>query len=577
MWPQLTDLGSGNYRVLWLGQLAHDPDGVLRVEVAFLPEKCGRNGPPRWKSLKRPLEELPLYGAQARWSNGRWHGYSDVAYPRQSLTVNPDPIQAYATTALGDSRRVFTEDEYPLFEKRFTAGCAVYSTLEGIDLVVPSWQILQAFYLFDRHICAAVIAGMLDVEQDYGPYAPWLPGTSCDNSSVVYRAPRHIQPGIAKRFSRLLFDPLAQSRAMEINKRLMADKKYLPLVKPPHAGPARWTFRGWPLAPRAGRGRMLVLSLEGAAMLPPFGAFTFVQRTPPESDLAELPPSVSPATHQEPGLDDAVPLVGDRIGVRGAREHSFKGPAFIDEYLDAMSVSTSTEPSDAHPAQGVSLVLPATELPVEAVSMATQGLEDKHVLAIRPAGPSKPAEDPAVLFTRTQQAFHAVCEHVAMHPHPTSTWSARVLTDNASDCFHRFWPSPRSFAILELRIGNAFTYVVDAMRHEEDEFPLAMVRHRTYGSLGLDQFHVWLKRFPASSSRPWYEAGNFPAWLTVPLTIRHQSTELPEHIKSLAPYEQAHAAEAHHLRLFRDRLITHVSQFEMRKQRADVRRTKKRL
>lgn len=556
-------LKGGSWRVLWLGgcrQLAAEAS-PLYVDVVFVKVPLPVNRNATWRVETRPIEELGLYGVQSLWRDGRSVGYDSRDHPVKTLTVRPRPIRSGFPGGLNSP---FSEEDYPLYKRSVTAECYVFDTVEGVELIVPGWQILHAWYLFDAQVIPYVLGGMLDVSHNYGIEMPWLPGTQCHAGHVTYHAPRSLSDYNAKALSRLLFDPGANRSAKMIHQKLMASRTRLPLVWPPHSVPARWTFRMRRLTPREGRERWLLLHLQGADVPLPFDGFELVKELPAQQEVTDVKPVV--ARTGAPVARDGQPLrlVGNRTGARRAAPSSFPALGFLDHAVESLGVTTRFVSKEPERATGVSIVLPNPELEIEAASMTTFGPEDKTVLAVRPRSPEKEAEESATLFQRSRSAFQAVIDYVAEQPNPQGyPWCGRFVHSGAEDSFFQESPRKRNFLILELQIAGRYTYLVDVRRKPDDEeFALAMIRRNGALALGPEHFHVWLRGFPFAGKEPWGDGVQIPRWLLKPMHIHHQTTQLPARLEALPEAERKSNVEAHYVRLFRNRLIRHVTQYE---------------
>ncbi|WP_407473201.1 hypothetical protein ABFT91_20220 [Xanthomonas campestris pv. raphani] len=433
-----------------------------------------------------------------------------------------------------------------------------------MELVVPCWQILYAWYLFDPPIIPYVLGGMLDANQNYGIETPWLPGTQCNAGHVIYHAPPSLEGHQAKRIARLLFDPDANRSARMIHQKLMANRVRLPLIWPPHRVPAEWTFRMRRLLPRDGRERWLLLHLQGFDAPWPFNGFELVKEVRAHQEIVDRRPTTARTGAPEVRDVKERPLVGNRTGVRRTASSSFPALYFLDNSIETMPVTTRSIEKEPQPAIGVSIVFPNPDVEIEAASMTTLGPEDKAVLAVRPRSPEKEAQEAATLFQRSRNAFQAVIDFVVQQPHPNGVhWSARLINSAASDCFFQEYPRKRKFLILELQIAGLHTYILDVYRQPDDvEFALAMVRRIGADALGPEHFHVWLRGFPFDGKESWGEGVQIPRWLLAPMHVNHQTTQLPASIDALPEPEKERLAEPHYTRLFRDRIIRHITQYE---------------
>ncbi|MFA8474192.1 hypothetical protein QT920_016735 [Xanthomonas campestris pv. campestris] len=554
-----------DWRVLWVGGCRQIAGGAspLYVDIVFVHYPFLGRGTPSWRVETRPIEELGLYGVQSLWRNGRIVGYDSSKHPIKTLKIHPRPISSGTP---GGRNSPFSEEDYPLYKRSVTADCYTFDSAEGVELIVPCWQILHAWYLFDPQIIPYVIGGMLDANQNYGIETPWLPGTQCDAGHVTYHARPSLAEHQAKRIARLLFDPDANRSARMIHQKLMANRARIPLIWPPHRVPAEWTFRMRRLLPRDGRERWLLLHLQGFDAPSPFSAFELVQEVRAQQEIVDRRPTTARTGAPEVRDVKERPLVGNRTGVRRTTPSSFPALYFLDNSIETMPVTKRSIEKASEPAIGISIVFPNPDVEIEAASMTTLGPEDKAVLAVRPRSPEKEAEESATLFKRSRNAFQAVIDFVAEQPHPEGLpWSARFVESESSDCFFQRYPRMRNFLILELQIGGQYTYLLDVHRKPDDgEFALAMARRVNADALGTEHFHAWLKGFPFSGNDPWGSGVQIPRWLLAPMHVNHQTTQLPASIDKLPEPERELLAEVHYVRHFRNRLIRHIVQYEER-------------
>ncbi|WP_152640407.1 hypothetical protein [Xanthomonas sp. MUS 060] len=441
----------------------------------------------------------------------------------------------------------------------------MFDTVEGVELIVPGWQILHAWYLFDAQVIPYVLGGMLDVSHNYGIEMPWLPGTQCHAGHVTYHAPPSLSEYNAKAISRLLFDPVANRSAKMIHQKLMASRTRLPLIWPPHSVPARWTFRTRPLTPREGRERWLLLHLHAADVPLPFNVFELVKELPSQKEVTDVKPVIARTGAPLARDGQSLRLVGTRTGARRVTPSSFPALGFSDYAVETVEVTRRFVSKDPERATGISIVLPNPELELEAASTTTLGSEDKTVLAVRPRSSEKDAEESATLFQRSRSAFQAVIDYVTEQQNPQGyPWGGRFIHSGAEDFFFQESPWKRNFLILEFQIADRYTYLLDVCRKPDDEeFTLAMIRRNGAVALSLEHFHVWLRGFPFAGKEPWGDGVQTPRWLLRPMQILHQTTQLPARFARLPETEQKKSkVEAHYVRLFRDRLIRYVTQYE---------------
>lgn len=554
-----------DWRVLWVGGCRQIAGGAspLYVDIVFVHYPFPGRGTPSWRVETRPIEELGLYGVQSLWRNGRIVGYDSSKHPMKTLKIHPRPI---SSATPGGRNSPFSEEEYPLYKRSITADCYTFDSAEGVELVVPCWQILHAWYLFDPPIIPYVLGGMLDANQNYGIETPWLPGTQCNAGHVIYHAPPSLEGHQAKRIARLLFDPDANRSARMIHQKLMANRVRLPLIWPPHRVPAEWTFRMRRLLPRDGRERWLLLHLQGFDAPWPFNGFELFKEVRAHQEIVDRRPTTARTGAPEVRDVKERPLVGNRTGVRRTTSSSFPALYFLDNSIETMPVTTRSIEKEPQPAIGVSIVFPNPDIEIEAASMTTLGPEDKAVLEVRPRSPEKDAEDAATLFKRSRSAFQAVIDFVVEQPHPEGLpWSAKFIESEASDYFFQKYPRMRNFLILEMQIGGQYTYMLDVHRKSDDgEFALAMIRRVDADALAVEHFHVWLRGFPFAGNDPWGSGVQIPRWLLAPIHVNHQTTQLPESIDKLPEPERERRAESHYVLHFRNRLIRHVTQYEER-------------
>ncbi|MGE4070200.1 MAG: hypothetical protein AB7E72_03420 [Lysobacterales bacterium] len=574
---RITELERGRWRLLWTGNCRYlqETPPYWYVDAIFIKQWSGGH---RIRRLTRPIAELPLLAPMSQWKNGCCIGYSNSAHPIQQLDVYPEPIGT-----LFESHGIFPEinrKDYNFFGEKWLAGCWKFSTTTHIDLIVPCWQILQAWYFFHPAITTAIISGHLAVDGTPALGQPWLPGTGIDGERVTYHLPNHLNIETAVRFSRILFDPIANRQAKLFRAKLLdlvsknRTLSPLPFIRPPTNKISRWSFRGIPISSLNGRDRILVLHLNSALIPLPFRTFEPITNDLADTSQNDNFSNAGSASAASANTARPLPLSRFRSASSSSSGHPLEGLTFQDKGADNIEIQDiKTQPYSLR--DQVARHSASLSLESDCITTISGGDSDLNAIAANgfvnardaergnkdEAGTQKPPEDPRILFKRTENAFLEIVEFVGRMPE-NYAWSAHFVNSNNRATENYFRSGPREFLILSLQIAGRFAYAVDALRLNSDgEYPLVLVRTWDYRELTGEVFHQKLQEFPGHPRRRWStftEENGFPG---TSRPFPHQTTDLPTTIPVLPGTKALGLKEAYIVRLFRNRLIRHFARF----------------
>lgn len=418
-------------------------------------------------------------------------------------------------------------DDYDLKGFDSLASCWIFHTAQNEDIVVPSWEILRAWYLFDDGVMPAVLAGAIsDVASLPMRHQPWMDGTGLTlDGKLQYVYPNWLGELGARKFARLYFDAFANSEARKIYTQLMLppifvedgqSEHWMPAVLPPFEGHSRWTVKCIPLQPlaRGGNKRWLVLDLQKSDAPLPF------------SDLVALPyidtrqgqnagdPSLpirevlgKARVLLPTGTVDLVPVAADPL----TEDLEIQGFGFDDNITRDLIVHTPEK------AAQVSHVIHVPRASVTVTGGATDPAGPKNLSTARvwiKDGDAPFAED--TLLRQTIRAFRLIIDKYPQSRLIRTTESVFLATNAHSRI-------KRQFAILEMSASNRVAYVLDAQRFGSEEFPFFVCRHPFKDRYPLSVFQTWLSEFPAPRGLPWQVERGLPRGLFWnPRRLKHQ-------------------------------------------------------
>ena len=519
--PALFEL-PGPWRLLWLGCLRdarlHPVSGIgSELEAHLIPDGPSNLAPRTcWVSLSK----LPLLRLQSQWIDGVFHEAEEGIARRFEVSIENATIRAPWGQANRDDDLLKPWD-YNFYRQRSLSDCWVFETSTGDRLVVPGWEVLRAWYLFDPNVAPAVLAGALDnLEALSHRLRPWLPGTKRNaDSSITYGKPRWMTDPVALRTARLIFDPIASRRAYDIHRHLMvgmsrlasstASKTFLPMIKPPCSTAFHeWDVRCKPISADAdGRRRWLVLTLEGADLPLPFDKVFFIDELPPGRTGGGRPEKRLYVRNRVAPID---PASNPDIDLRaGAPDSSIEaatvlGFGFDDRAIHGIETSRHTQEGTHGSAARVSAD------PVVISGGATDPAAPKLRGYARIAVEEYDGEPLSVddLLRRSIEAFQLLVVETPGIPR-ILRWSARLMANGNRDTFavrSSELEVVRHFAILEVKLGPRHFYVLDAQRlagRKSESFAMHICRSDSGYPLATAVFRDWLSRFPAKTGSPW--------------------------------------------------------------------------
>lgn len=242
--PQLAKVGPGEFRLNWLGALS---PGSARAPFSYTIASqfvgMGDNAG-RVETVDLPLGHLPLLAANTIWRDGIFAGFQPTASGKFQIDMGAyDETRHRARSPFS----LLPASSYPLHRIAGPCYCRVFPTIEGPELIVPSWEIIRTWYLFDTRIMTSVLAGAIaHPETVHSRYVPWRPEETRlipPNRAQIVHADR-IPKDVALCLARLVLDPDARKCAAFLHQRIKSKSGQpfieLPPVLPPFRCVSSW-------------------------------------------------------------------------------------------------------------------------------------------------------------------------------------------------------------------------------------------------------------------------------------------------------------------------------------------------
>lgn len=509
--PAIAEFPPGLWRIVWLGglrptRISGNPVGYdLKVHLVRVD-----GDEAQLKEAWTPLGNLVFLRIQSLWYDGVFHAHP----PGKTQTINGvDTLSARfaAPWSPGGAPHdhLLQKGDYDLHKLQDLAPCWVMrgSTAE---VIVPAWEVLRAWYLFDPRVMPAMLAGALSrpasLRQDQ---RLWLPGTAPEQQRFV--RPFWMSDEQAVRVARLLFYPAAKKLADSIYRQLYLAKDRrrppgrsplpLPIVRPPMQNPGftRWDWIGRCQRLTAGpQGpRYLMQSLDrvrGVDALKEI--FISSERDAGENrndpDLAQVWAPGKAPIHSAGAPDLTLRSAAPDPALQDARIEGFD---FHDSLVDAVTVHRVLKPQQK--ARFHHFAVAPQTASGGAVDHAARPQRGVAGLSIEGGYPPLSAED---LLQRSLAAFELLIAT------PDAQWQARPIAKPGFKTFpvrtrqHR----TRHFAILEVHSSGKIGYILEAQRLEEHErLGFCLCRHISGVGLSAGYLETWLSQFPAKRGHPW--------------------------------------------------------------------------
>lgn len=534
--PRIAKFPKGRWRLLWVGRVRESTDANNLVGYEIQAHLCaaGRSSVPpetRWISLT----QLTYLRPQSLWIDGV---FSDHPPGEElSFVVRAQDATLHAPWLPGTrDNDLLKHGDYYFHKVRDLAPCWVFATQDNVQLVVPAWEVLRAWYLFDSGVMPAVLAGAVrHVASLRRQHQPWLAGTGPreHDGQWQYVRPHWMSEAQALRMARLVFDDYAYAQAYDIFRQLMLAKQRagsardailpLPAVKPPYQDDSVWTVRCTPISPSAsGHKRYLVLSLQSVRAPDTLGRVHMQG----ERDPGENQGDPNLPVYQRKGKAPIDPHSSTNLSLVGAapdeavQSARIEGFDFYDDIIDCVEVVPSPK------IEQVSRFVHAPTDPVLIAGGATD-------LAARPRGQharidtegAYPPLAPDDLLQQTLDAFALVSAQAGAE----LGWQGSFVTREGGRTFpvrSRRTGQIRHFAILQVTSGTLTGYALEAQRFSGEEFSLCVCRSVSHLPMNARLFESWLEQFPAPRGSPWWGSGILPPVVEVdPTRVPHQQRE----------------------------------------------------
>ena len=464
------------------------------------------DNPREAKTVALPLGAFPHLAPGSIWVDGVFEGVAS----HQLLTVQVE----FPETLPNDMRAKSLHDlapDYPLHDLPHPSWCRLVTTSDGIELVVPSSELIRAWYFFDSLVIPAVIAGAITNPRVLSHrHLPWIPELSYagpDGTARIVHKNRLSIPS-AQCLSRLLFDSKASEGAKFISKwmrtRLEQSSIPLPPALPPIRGSATWDVRCVPTySPNSGRPRYLVTQLLGSDESLPYDRLERLNQT-------DLRPGTSIRDELEPII-------------RSIRRNIFEDPCVLDIYGDGVDDSLLgvefVSLAFANSAVKVKTFVPAkgeqthrgiwTEDGTAEVDKASVDPTAEHEDAVPPSSQSnvpsyeKPLtqEHEIKIAPLFEDVLNEICQHPALSSENWTTcfpFGARTVKIHNSSR-----NSSRSFVVASISNGLRHIYLLDAEPNKSESFRVVAVERRFGGAVPEFRLRQWLANFPYRPGCPW--------------------------------------------------------------------------
>lgn len=522
---RLDRLRIGRWTLLWLGNLRPSTDNPTGYEIlAYF--KWAASGYRDVLEVSIPLTALPLLRLQSLWEDNVLRKLPDGDRLRLTVSTRNAMLSApWNPNKFGED--TLTRADYVLHGKRELARCWTFAVQPTGRLIVPVWEVLRAWYLFEPKVIPAMLAGIRHVEGIARGLRPYLSETRVlPGGTLQYVAPRWLGERDAKRMARLVFDPIANDRAYDIYRQLMQSthnrEVALPAVLPPYDGNAEWTVTCKPLSPhRDGSPRWLALSLDAATISDSIRDIQYVEELDNRQGLNKDDPTLPTTVWRRPARP-ANPLT-DPISVTGLGPDSGIEEAALEglDFHDSI-----TETIQLHRKDKLLQVSKSVHRPADPVHVAGVGTDHAARPTARHARAALAPDDdvgpPVDLMERTLGAFRTLVRDAGSSS--TDTWRGRLVVHDAAETFRIRSADGRSrhFAVLEMTFKSGRTvYLADAQRFGTETFSMAMFRMPHYQEVPPYLLRQWLRHFPARSGDPWVGYRIAPyGWIVEP--TKHQ-------------------------------------------------------
>lgn len=532
--PIFNDFPNGRFRLNWVGGLwPSKQSGGYEIDVQLVPMEGFRRPP---IARRVPLGALPLLVAGSEWEDGRFRGWG--AHETADVEVNisrfDDEARAVSPyTLLGVT-------EYFLHRMPAPCYCRVFRAQKGFDLIVPTWEILRAWYLFHPRVVSAVVGGGLRFPESVSStLLPWRPdGTDwpAGNMPQICRR-KFISESVAMRLARLLFDPIAENRAYYIYRNLQSSRvgradgsRIVPPVLPPYEGTGQWkiwyrTIPGTGATPT----RRLVLRICGATAPLPYADLIVASEVDNSQGANQDDPNLPLSWARSPPenvLPEDGAVVVSGMGADGALNGiDIDHFAFDDNAVHAVNRHTPVKLLQSYRHGGGQ----GDPVKVGSVSMDPTAMGEPGQAAQGSGGTELTTDDSrlpsTVSFVAMQDVFAALVE--ALNG-PASDlpvgWTASFYKEGGVclSVYNDKRAERRLFLILRVTDGTRHVYVLEAQRLRQNESYSILICEERYGlELNDSLFFNWLSRFPYTGGTHWMSY-NYDDLALIPMPAIHQ-------------------------------------------------------
>lgn len=461
-------------------------------------------------TVSLPLGCLPYLTATTLWKDGALAGFHSNESGEFHVDMESfDPKHHRARTPYD----LLPPWIYPLHRMSGPSWCRVYPTRQGIELIVPNWEIIRNWYLFDSRIIPSVLAGAITRPDTVSArYVPWQPEDTRllppDGAQIVHAD--RLSRDVALCLARLILDPAGREGAEYLHQSIKGNSQrpliQLPPVKPPFRCLSRWDVDYMPIPAHGSEPeRLLVTCLRGTQESLPYKWIQVSSST----DFRQGPHSNSelPRVHRNTTRiilpeEDALDLYGD--GHDGSLESAPAIGLFFGNSALNVEIKPPPDKTEQHYRGGHDNKSP---VPIQGASVDDTALTQPGVAPLASSNVARADDHQRTRAHVLEIAplFAEVMAEVAAHPEIGADWKGDFPFGTGTVRMHNSKRgTKRGFVVARLTNELRHIYLLDAETLTESEsFRLILTERRHGGTLSEQHVQQWLGAFPHRPGCPW--------------------------------------------------------------------------
>lgn len=509
--PRLSELantGPGRYRLHWHGGISA---GKLQFPLNYKIDAqfVSLDDPAKVETLTLSLGTFPHLALGTIWENGVFEGHVDHEIRFVEVDFSTDAGSRLRAQRLDE---LLPSGSYPLHGLANPGWCRLIPTTDGSELIVPSAEILRAWYFFDSNVIPAVIGGAIKNPSVLSHrHLPWIPELTCEllpsGARIVHK--NRLSIPSAQCLARLLFDSTARDTAAYISQWIRGKQSKpsipLPPALPPFSGRANWTVRCQRIASADGeKPRYLILQLLSSDDALPYDRLERLNQTDLRAgtkiaeDLKKIYRNFTRNIFDD---HDAISLWGEGI------DDSLQGVSIIGLAFDnsATRVKTFVPAKEEQTHKGVWV----EDDPVD-VSKAGVDPTAEHEEGVPPGSQTNSArsddeEDKREHDLEIAPFFEEVIKAVASHDELIDEeWAGDFPFDTRQvQITHPVKALTRSFIVARLSNGRRHIYLLDAEPFNSESFRVIAAETKNGAEISKLDLTQWLGTFPHRPGCPW--------------------------------------------------------------------------